>query len=476
MARPSLHLLATLLLWAIMLLSGFPAPVARAQSTGDPLVLAFYYTWFDNNTWTYDKLSDLPAEPYISSDRGVMGRHIAQAQAAGIDAFVVAWYGPNGNQTESNLAALLEEAAARNFKIAILFESDSPFLGGDLTGAMSHALSVHANQPAYLRADGKPVIFFWRNSIYGLGTWQNVRAAVDPGYSSLWINEGVDTSFLAVFDGHYLYSNTWNPPNDLTYTNQKFATRVAAAQQSYGSGKLWVATVMPGYNDVRVRPGAGFATDRAGGSYYQQAWSAAIASKPNWIVITSFNEWPEGTYIEPSAAYGDQYIGLTAAGSGQFKSGGGGAPIQAAALQPPPPVDPPTPVPTPTPRPTPTVPTAFVTSSAGLNLRSGPGTDYEILTVLPSGASLPITGHDPAFADWWEVADNGQTGWVNAGLIQTEGPMENVATVAFNPPLILLPTPTATPLESEETSLALIEPTPIASGEWLNNPYLQWNQ
>ncbi|MCB0075687.1 MAG: hypothetical protein KDE20_29735, partial [Caldilineaceae bacterium] len=121
-----------------------PAAVPFMQSSGDPLVFAFYYTWFDENTWRYDQLSDLPAEPYVSRDRGVMGRHIDQAKAAGIDAFLVAWYGPSGewNQTEPNLTALLEEAAARQFKIGILFESDSPFLGstGAVTGALQHAL------------------------------------------------------------------------------------------------------------------------------------------------------------------------------------------------------------------------------------------------------------------------------------------------------------------------------------------------
>ncbi len=474
MVQRNSGLLIILVLWVILLSASLSALPARAQSTADPLVLAFYYTWFDENTWTYDKLSDLPAEQYVSRDRGVMGRHIDQAKAAGIDALVVAWYGPNGNQTETNLAALLEEAAARNFKIAILFETDSPFLGGDLTGALSHALSVHANQPAYLRADGRPVIFFWRNGIYGIDTWRNVRGAVDPGYSSLWINEGVDTSFLSVFDGHYLYSNTWNPPADLTYTNQKFASRVAAARESFGAGKLWVATVMPGYNDVRVRPGVGFATDREGGAYFQRSWNAAIASNPNWIVITSFNEWPEGTYIEPSAAFGNQYIGLSAAGSSQFKAGGGGGFAAAAAPPPPPPpAEPATPVPTATPRPTPTSPTAFVINAAGLNLRTGPGTDYDVLSILPSGATLPIVGSDPAFADWWQVDAGGTIGWVSAGLVEAAGPLEQVAAVSFVP--LVLPTPTpAANIVANVISITL--PPPAPARDWQMNPFLQWEK
>jgi uncharacterized protein YraI len=395
----------------------------RSQSASDPLVLAFYYTWFDHNTWTYDLLSDLPAEPYASSDRGVMGRHIDQARRAGIDALLVAWYGPGGgNQTEPNLAAMLDEANARGYKIGVLFETTSPFFGGvgDVTAALQHLQATHVNHPAFLRVDGRPVIFFWRPTIYGVDTWRSIRAQADPNYSNIWISEGVDTSYLAVFDGHHLYSNTWNPPADLNATNQKFASRVAAARDTFGAPKLWVATVMPGYDDVKVR--GGFARDREGGNYFAQSWSAAIASNPSWIVINSFNEWPEGSYIEPSVAYGDHFLNLSATYSQQFKSGGGAS----IAFVPPPPL--PT-QPPPTPTPPPTEPTAYV-STALLNLRAAPSTEAEIVGQVGSGTALPISGHDPAYPDWWQVVYNGNTVWVFGELVTTGGPMEQVATVS----------------------------------------------
>ncbi len=420
-----------------------------SQSGADPLVLAFYYTWFDENSWNYDQLSDLPAEPYVSRDRSVMGRQIDQAKAAGIDGFLVAWYGPGGdNQTEPNLTALLEEAAARNFKIGILFETDSPFLGGTgaIADALQHALSVHANQPAFLRVDGRPVIFFWRPTIYGVESWRAIRNQVDPGYGSVWIAEGVDTSYLAVFDGHHLYSNTWNPPADLSYTNQKFAGQVAQGRQTYGGYKFWVATVMPGYNDLRIRPNGGFAQDREGGAYYERSWQAAIGSHPNWIVITSFNEWPEGTYIEPSAAYGGQYLGLTAAWSSQFKAGGGQAaaaqpvvaePFVAAAAAPAP-----IPAPTPTPFPEPEVPTAYV-QTALLNLRSGPGTDgYAIIDQLAEGRALLILGRNSS-GEWWQVQDGALLAWVAGAYVHAAGPLETVPIVAVQEE-----TPIEVPLEA----------------------------
>lgn len=47
---------------------------------------------------------------------------------------------------------------------------------------------------------------------------------------------------------------------------------------------------------------------------------AALGTKPAWaVLITSWNEWPEGTEIEPSSTYGDHYLGLTAKFATRFK-------------------------------------------------------------------------------------------------------------------------------------------------------------
>lgn len=439
--RSSLHLfwriLYTLLLLLLLVLLALwrdssEAGAAPAQQSGTPQVFAFYYTWFDENTWNYATVPDLPATTYVSRDRGAMGRHIEQAQRAGIDALLVAWYGHQGdsNQTEPNLAALLDEAAARNFRIGILFESTSPFFSGvgDATAALAHALQVHANHPAFLRVDGRPVIFFWRPTLWSVDTWRAIRDQVDPGRSAIWIAEGVDMAYQAVFDGHHLYSNTWNPPSDLGYTNQKFANWTANASQQHGAYKRWVATVMPGYDDTRTGRGNAFARDREGGAYYERSWQAAIASNPDWIVITSFNEWPEGTYIEPSVAHGERYLELTAHWAGVYRSGGAtarAASVAPAAAQPAQPPPAPTAV---------TDPTAVVTVEL-LNLRAGPSTDHPILAQMPLGTPLPITGRDPSWPDWWQVQMNGTSGWVYAPMVDALGPVETVSAIAAPPPV-----------------------------------------
>lgn len=433
---------------------------AGAQSGSDPLVLAFYYPWYDASTWANGLTSDTPAQPYASSDRAAMGRQIDQAKAAGIDAFVVAWYGPNGsNPTESNLSALLEEAAARSFRIAILLETDSPFLGdsGATAAALQHALITHAGQPAYLRVDGKPVIFMWRTNLYGVDEWQAIRDQADPNRAALWIEDGSDTSYLRVFDGHYLYSNTWNPPADLSALNARYAAQVEAYRTDAGATRYWVATAMPGYDDVRVR--GGFAQDREGGGYYDRSWAAALASSPNWVVITSFNEWMEGSQIEPSATYGDQYLNQTARWSAQFKAGGGSQPaaqIATDSATDPQPADPQTAdaqtADGQTADPQAAVPLMTIADAAAqpaadrtigsesdavagpallvdtelLNIRSGPGAEYPLLGSAAQGDILPVIALRGDAPGWWKVDYAGVTGWVSGEWAIAQGDMASV--------------------------------------------------
>ena len=143
---------------------------------------------------------------------------------------------------------------------------------------------------------------------------------MDPQHNTLWIADGADIQFLRVFDGHHLYNITWNPPANVHNTLSTWGGKVRNYSSEHGSRKLWVATVMPGYNDLYIqgRPGR-FAHDRRNGAYYRETWQAAIDSAPDLVVITSFNEWLEGTQIEPSASYGNLYLDLTSELSATFK-------------------------------------------------------------------------------------------------------------------------------------------------------------
>lgn len=313
---------AAALVAAIVVATGSPA-VADDGTT----VLALYYPWYNLDTWADPVLSDRPAEPYNSGDPATIARHVQWARAAGIDVLVSAWFGPAGrNPTETNLQLLLDAAAASGLKAAILFETDSPEFFptlADQQAALSHFLSVHASHPAYFRYGEKPVIFVWRPRAVWVGNaragrdgaasveaWAALRDAVDPERSSLWIAEGELVGYLDVFDGLFPYNVSF--ASDLQGHLQRLGNAVRGYSARTGTEKLWIATAMPGYDDTGLLDRRDrYAVAREDGAYYERSFAAAAASQPDWISISSFNEWVEGHQIEPSATYGDLYLRLT---------------------------------------------------------------------------------------------------------------------------------------------------------------------
>lgn len=402
----------------------------------NPLVLAFYYTWFDENTWTPEKVSDFPVTLYNSRDRETVVRHIAQAQEAGIDAFVVAWYGPRAedNQTEANLALMLEVADGTAFHVSVEFGPDSPFIQSqqDVVDALRHVLQVHAQYPSFLRVEGRPVIFFWRLDSIPLApgqtpleAWQAVRDQVDPDHESIWIAEGVEVAYQQVFDGHHLYSIAWS--QDISDTLNDWGNTIRRYNAQHGTDKLWVATVMPGYNDLKTGRADAFLREREGGQFYRDTWQAAMDSGADWVVITSWNEWVEGSQIESSVSYGNLYLDLTAELAAQFK-----AQAEALALA----------TPTPTPPPSPTVAVTVIPTAT--------------LTLTLAATSTPTTKPTPnPTATPTATATSTPTPTATATTSPTATPTTNLTT---SPTANPTPNPTATP-----TPDPLITPLMVAA-------------
>ena len=112
---------------------------------------------------------------------------------------------------------------------------------------------------------------------------------------------------VAHFDGWYSYFATDGFTEGSTTARWGEIERAARRE-----GKVFVPAVGPGYADMRIRPWNGAnQRDREGGEYFRRMWERARALGGDFISVTSYNEWHEGTSIEPAAA--DKTITVSAA-------------------------------------------------------------------------------------------------------------------------------------------------------------------
>jgi hypothetical protein len=76
-------------------------------------------------------------------------------------------------------------------------------------------------------------------------------------------------------------------------------------------GAWYVPGINPGFSAVRINYPSNLNTDRLDGLTYKLRWQAVLDGgvEPSLVTITTFNEWHEGTQIEPAAVGADNGLG-----------------------------------------------------------------------------------------------------------------------------------------------------------------------
>lgn len=316
-----------------------PTVVVPPYQPGGRLVLANYFAWFDN--WDECSISagDRPSQPYNSDDGGAIRRHVDQALGAGIDGFTLHWTGA-GSRTDANFERLLDVSQGTGFRSTVVFEQH--FFHGtqsvdQVADALRYVMNRYAAHPNFLRYGGRPVVFFvdmgrigghGGNRAAAAAAWADVRSRVDPRREAVWIAEGDNSAlpYLGVFDGLYTYRVVHKGLPQAYLKLPRYAQQVRAQGAGLGRQMLWVATIMPGWDDERsncmpnVRvPAPVFKRDRENGAFYRATFDTALSTVPDILYVNSFNEWVEGHYIEPSATYGDLYLNLTRGFAARYK-------------------------------------------------------------------------------------------------------------------------------------------------------------
>jgi hypothetical protein len=306
MARASRFIVfaAVFALGATLLTARAPA-LPRATTKPRPLVLAYYYIWFDPTSWQRAK-SDLPLlGPYSSDERKVIHQHVTSAKQAGIDGFLVSW--KHTVKLDRRLQLLADEAAKQNFRLGIVYE------GLDFERRPLPIARVRDDLAFFEKtfARQRPFALFEKPLVIWSGTWEfktadiaSVTRARRPHLLVLASEKSVKgySRVGDIVDGNAYYWSSVDPQGHASYP-EKLAAMSESVHQHHG---LWIAPVAPGFDGkllghTRVVPRRGTAT-------FDAEWNTAVQSSPDALGVISWNEFSENTYIEPSRNYGTQAL------------------------------------------------------------------------------------------------------------------------------------------------------------------------
>jgi hypothetical protein len=260
---------------------------------------------------------------YNSDDSGQIHRQVEDMISRGVQGAIAAWYGAANTSIDTATQLLRAEAEthAGQFEFAIMedmgaLNSAAIANGCDVTDQLISDLTYVASQyessPAYMRMNGRPVVFFFFVDAYYID-WSRVIASI-PG-NPLLIFQGPDGLTRKLSDGGF----SWvlinsNDPFDPELAAQD--TFYQAAQQA--PGRLVFGSAYKGFNDTLATWGTNRVVHQRCGQTWLQTFSEVgkFYSSNNQLPamqIATWNDYEEGTAIEPGI---DNCIYLTPSQSG----------------------------------------------------------------------------------------------------------------------------------------------------------------
>jgi hypothetical protein len=245
-----------------------------------PIRAAFYYPWYPE-TWTVNSAHVFyhPTLGYYSTtDIATQQAHIRALQYAGMNAAISSWWGP-GHYTDTRLQQLMQTTVSMGspLKWAVYYENEGY---GDptvskISSDLAYIRDTLASSSAYLKVGGKFVVFVYNaddTTCEVADRWKQANSQLgSPAY--------ID---LKVFLG---YRNCASQPS---------------SWHQYGPNAP--SDDQPGYS-YSISPGW-WRADQASPllardpARWRSNVAAMTASGEPWQLVTTFNEWTEGTAVE----------------------------------------------------------------------------------------------------------------------------------------------------------------------------------
>jgi len=289
-----------------------------------PRIVVFYYPWYGTpefeGTWVHwDQAGATPPGDigsdfypvlgaYSSVDPAVVARHFAWLREAGVGVIASSWWG-RGTSEDRAVQVLLDVGERYGIQIAFHIEPYEGRTADRVADDIAYLYERYGDHPAFFRStettrwsegdQAKGLFFVWSSSVpneqfgavdasYWRDAMDRVHSLPDGGLviadtpSGSWIDGGH-------FDGLYNYANLEQLPS--------FDWARELPPDAW-----YVPSVIPGFSAERIGYPSTDHTPREGGDTYRQQWAAALGTgiEPHMVSITSFNEWHEGTQIEPA--------------------------------------------------------------------------------------------------------------------------------------------------------------------------------
>jgi hypothetical protein len=263
-------------------------------------VAIFYYPWYStaarDGFWSHWQQNGnappsaiasnwFPARgAYSSSDAALVRAQMREIAGAGVQSVIVSWWG-EGSVEAARLPLVARAARSAGLRVAVHVE---PFAGRSPAGLLAPLRALAGN--------GITDAYVYDSTSSPDSEWKALNAQL-PGMR-LFANTNLPGKALAGgFAGLYTYDVR-------IYDGSSFPRMCASARMR---GLLCAPSVGPGFDSLRAT-GDPRVRDRDGGATYDRMWRGAIRAAADVVTITSYNEWHEGTQIEPAAAVGGPYF------------------------------------------------------------------------------------------------------------------------------------------------------------------------
>jgi hypothetical protein len=267
-----------------------PESVPGGAQPSFPIRAAFYYPWFPE-TWTVNGshvfYQPAPLGYYDSSSRAVVDQHLQALDWARFEAAIASWWGPGTHKESTRLPLLLDrtQALGSPLKWALYYECEGSGAGSCPAGPdpspaqiradLAHA-SRYAAHPSYLRIGGRPVVFVYSAGDASCDLVSRWRAAAPDWYV-----------VLKLFSGY----------RDCAVQPDRWHQYGPASATSHHAGNSFA--VSPGFWRAD-EPSPRLA--REPGRFAQNV-REMVASGAPFQLVTTFNEWGEGTAVESASEW-----------------------------------------------------------------------------------------------------------------------------------------------------------------------------